>query len=106
MSVYSAIYHCPRCPPGKTLLETPSYACAQDTVCPVCQGVFLAPWFDLLHERAGDHCEGEILRFPCPACGQRLQTDTLRNGRPTSGQPVACLFCSVVIEVPAIGDSH
>src|SRR5205823_6415386 len=105
LSVYAAIYYCPHCPPNTTLLETPSYRCGrgQEVTCPVCRGAFRSPWYDLLHERVGDHCEGEIFRFPCPACGEVLQTDTRRNGQLTAGQPVACLHCSVLIEIPPSG---
>src|SRR5207237_750173 len=61
LSVYAAIYYCPSCPPRTTLLETPSYACGrgQEATCPVCKGTFRSPWYDLLHEWVGDHCEGE-----------------------------------------------
>jgi hypothetical protein len=107
MSVYAAIYYCPRCPAGTTLLETPSYACGrgQEATCPRCRGSFRAPWYDLLHETVGDHCEGEIICFHCPACQGELQTDTRRNGQLTVGLPVACLHCSTLIELPPSGHS-
>jgi ribosomal protein S27E len=59
----------------------------------------------VLHERVGDHFEGEIFRFDCPSCGETLQTDTCRQGQSNAGTRVACLFCRQVITIPPIGVS-
>jgi hypothetical protein len=101
-AAYAEIFNCPGC---GALLETPSRACGQRTKCPSCARELRAPVFHMLHEIAGDHIEGEVFRFNCPVCRGRLQCDTLRGGRPTAGEPVACLHCSALIEVPAVGDS-
>jgi len=49
-----------------------------------------------------------ILGIPVPQPGRRDKVGLyacLRGGRPTAGEPVACLNCSALIEVPAVGDS-
>lgn len=101
-AAYAEIFTCPGC--GR-LLETPARHCGQSATCPHCARVFRAPVFHLLHELAGDHMEGEAFRFPCPVCRGQLQCDTLRHGRPTAGEPVACLHCAALIEVPSAGEA-
>lgn len=99
---YSEIYLCPGC---RVLLETPAAACGGEVICPACARGFCAPVYHLLHETAGDHFEGQVFRFACPACQRRLQCDTMRRGEPTAGLPVACLHCGALIEVPSVGDA-
>lgn len=103
MDVFAAIYLCPGCQPRK-LLETPSYQCGKEVVCPGCRLAFTAPLFNLIHELVGDYREGEVMRFECPACNGHLQCDTRREGKATAGLPVVCLHCLELISVPPYGE--
>jgi hypothetical protein len=100
--VYAALYRCPSC---RVRLETPSFQWGLTVRCPACHNDFTAPHDNVLHERQGDAREGQPFRFACPACGNSLECDTIRHGRPTPGLPVVCLHCSHLIHVPGGGIS-
>jgi hypothetical protein len=102
MDIYAAIYHCPN-PHCRALLETPSYQWGQSVTCPDCAMEFEAPRDDILHERAGDACEGQPFSFACPSCHVTLRSDSTRQGKPMRGHRVVCLSCQQIIEVPAAG---